>query len=163
VRSMIKKTLLIPALVVTVVGASLWATTQTYAQDTNDPQTNLVQRIATKFNLNKDDVKKVFEEDRQEHHVQMQQKFEERLTQLVKDGKLTEDQKTKVLAKFKEMEASHEAEMDSVESSTPEERKTKMKAHKDELAQWAKDNGIDLNVLFDGHKGMMIRGGKHLQ
>lgn len=146
-----------------VVGASFFATTQTYAQDKTDMQTNLVQKIASKFNLNKDDVQKVFEEDRQEHHVQMQKDFEDRMSQLVKDGKITEEQKTKILAKFKEMEASHEAEMDQMKSMTREERQAKMKAHKDELEKWAKDNGIDLSVLFDGHKGMMIRGGKHMQ
>jgi hypothetical protein len=156
---MIRKTLLIPALVVTVIGSSLWATTQTFAQDTN-PQTSLVQKIADKFNLNKNDVQKVFDDQKTEHRTQMKQTLETRLSQLVKDGKITEDQKVKILAKFSEMEGNRQANMDKMKSMTPEERKTAMKTHKDELQSWAKDNGIDPQYLFVGHKGGMRMGWK---
>lgn len=154
-----KKILLVPALVVTVVGASLWASTQTFAQTpTSDPHAALVQKLADKFNLNKDEVQKVFDEQRVEHKVIMKQKMEDKLSQLVKDGKITEEQKTKLQNKLNEMHANREAEMEEMKSMTPEQRKEAMKAHKEELKKWAQENDIDLNVFMEEHEGKIKMG-----
>lgn len=156
-----KKSLLLPAIALTIVGSALFVT-QASAQGVNNPQQSLVQKIAEKFNLNKDEVQAVFDEDRAEHHVQMQKRFEKRLSQLVTDGKLTEDQKTKILAKFTELEANRKADMEKMKSLTSDERKTAIEAHRNELQQWADENGIDLKSLglfgrhgMQEHHGMM--------
>ena len=161
-----KKALLLPAIALTMAGTVLFATQspmvsgQTFAQEASNPEQTLIEKIAEKFHLNKDEVKAVFTEHKEEHRVQMQEKFEERLSQLVKDEKITEEQKAKILTKFSEIHANREAEMEKLKSKTPEQRHEVMKAHHDELQQWAKENGIDLESLglfvFKTDKGMAI-------
>ena len=124
------------------------------AQEITDPQSALVEKIATKFGLNKDEVQKVFDEERTEMHAQMQLKQEERLSQLVKDGKITEAQKTLIINKQKEMQTQRKANKDSFKDLTPEERKTQMESKKAELDAWAKENGIDPTYLFPGKEMM---------
>lgn len=109
----------------------------------NSAGQSLVDKIATKFNLNKDDVQKVFDQDREEHRQEMQQKLEDRLSKAVSDGKITEQQKTLILNKVQEMQSNKE----SLKDKTPEERRSLMKAKHDELTQWAKDNNIPLQYL----------------
>jgi hypothetical protein len=142
-----KKSLLVPALALTMAGTVLFAT-QTFAQGTNDPQTSLVQKIAEKFNLNKDDVQKVFDEERNNRESGMQKQMESRLTQAVQDGKITEEQKKLILDKVSSLHASRTAEMDKMKSMTADQRKEAMKTHKDELKTWADQNGIDLKSIL---------------
>lgn len=99
---------------------------------------SLVDKIATTFNLNKDEVQKVFDEDRQTHESERQAKTKERLEQAVKDGKLTQEQVDKILAKQQEMESS----MNDLRDQTEEERKAAMETKRTELEEWAKNNNI---------------------
>lgn len=69
---------------------------------------------------------------RSEKKSLMQKNLEANLAQLVKDGKITEDQKNKILNKTKELQTQHEAK-------------------KTELEKWAKDNNIDLQYFRFGH------------
>jgi hypothetical protein len=65
--------------------------------------------------------------------------FEERLTQAVADGKITEEQKEKILDKHEEMQA----KMESLKDLEPEERKAQMQTLHEELKKWAEENNID--------------------
>lgn len=123
---------------------------------TNSPQDSIIDRIAAKFNLDEEEVAQVFEEERAEREAARQQKVEDRLTQAVEDGKLTEEQKAKTLAKLEELQAVREAWQDK----TPEERhEAKHELHA-ALEQWAEDNGIPLEYL---HIGVRHHGpGMHL-
>jgi hypothetical protein len=155
-----KKALLIPALALTMAGSVLFAT-QTFAQGTSgtDPHMTIIQKLAEKFNLNQSDVQAVFDEARDEHHAEMEKNFEEKLSQLVTHGKITEDQKTKIIAKKAEMEANRERNHESFTSMTPEERRAVMEKQRDALKQWADDNGIAVQYLFGfGRGGHMMRG-----
>lgn len=120
------------------------------AQSSTSGGTSLVDKIAQKFNLNKSDVQKVFDEDRASHEAERQQKMEERLTQAVKDGKLTQAQADAIKAKLQEMKTF----MDSLKDKTEQERRDAMKTKMDELKQWAADNNIPKGYLPMGH-GMM--------
>ena len=156
-----KKKLLLSAAVVTLAGLSYFGTGYTFAQSTDSQSTTLVQKIATKFGLNQTDVQAVFDEHRDEHHQQMQTRFEEKLTQLVKDGKLTEEQKTKIIAKFSEMKEQNDTTREAMRDKTPEERKAARDTKQEELKTWAEANGIDVDVLtgaFGPGRGM----GKHM-
>lgn len=135
-------------------------TMQSFASaDEIDPEPALVEKIASKFNLNKDEVQKVFDEERNEMHEKMQQKNNERLSQLVTEGKITDTQKNLIQNKQKELKEQRVANKDSFKDKTPEQRKTEMESKKAELDAWAKENGIDLQYLFQqlgvemGHKG----------
>lgn len=118
---------------------------QAATNTTNDGSTEqtLVDKIATKFNLKKDDVQAVFDQDREEHRQERQQKLEERLSKAVSDGKITEQQKALILDKLQEMQTY----MESLKDKTPKERHNLMKAKRDELTNWAKDNNIPLQYL----------------
>lgn len=105
----------------------------------NSKKDDLVSKIASHFNLNKDEVQNVFDENRAEHQEERQAKREERLTSAVESGKLTEDQKTKILAKMEENRAFFE----SLKDMSPAERKAAQNKHKAEMEAWAKENGID--------------------
>ncbi|MEK9195805.1 MAG: hypothetical protein AAB914_00385 [Patescibacteria group bacterium] len=105
----------------------------------------LPEKIASKFNLNKDEVKKVFEEERTSHEAERQKSFSDKLQKLVDEGKLTADQKSKVEAKFKEMHEQREANKDS--NLTKEQHRAEMKTHRDELKKWADENKIDLDLI----------------
>ena len=88
--------------------------------------------------MNKDDVQSVFDENRAEHQQERKAKLENRLTKAVQNGKLTEDQKAKILAKIDENKAFFE----SLKDMEPAERKTALDNHKKEMEAWAKENGI---------------------
>lgn len=151
------KKVLLPAVAFAVLGASIFGVNYAHADQTSNPESTIVQKLADKFNLNKDDVQKVFDEEHAAREAKMQTKNEERLSQLVTDGKITQAQKTLILNKQKEMKAEREANRGSNSTKTQDERKTEMEAKKAELDKWAKDNGIDPQYLMGGfgkgHKG----------
>lgn len=83
------------------------------------------------------DVQRGMKEQRQKHQ-------QERLAQLVKDGKLTQIQanklKAKQIAMMQKREGAHK-------ETDPAKRKAAHDAIRVEMQQWAKENGIDLNVI----------------
>lgn len=117
----------------------------------------LVDKIATKFNLSKDDVQKFFDEEHASREAEREKTQSERLQKLVDEGTITSDQKTALEAKLKEMRAEREVNKSSMSSLTPQERKAKIKEHRGEMEEWAKSQGIDLTKLdglFMGQRGM---------
>jgi hypothetical protein len=138
-------------------GPSLGVQTANAATDTStDPMSGLVQKIADKFNLNKDEVQAVFDAQRTEMEAERTQEMKDRLAQAVKDGKLTQDQADKITAKLAEMKANRE----DLSGKTPEERHEAMKAARDEIKKWAEDNNIPmeyLRIVGGGHGGLHLR------
>lgn len=106
-------------------------------------QDKLVDKIAQKFNLKRDDVQKVFDENRAEHEKQHQERVKTKLDQAVKDGKITQDQENKILAKLDELQKDRE----SMKGKSTQEHKAAMEKKKAELDQWAKDNNIPEDFL----------------
>ena len=144
----INKKLVTLAAIATVAGSSVLggaAIAATNNDDGNYPP--IVDKIAAKFNLDKEEVKKVFDEERSEHQAEHQQKLEERLTQAVNDGKLTEDQKTKLLAKMEELAAERQTEKESRQD------------RRQEFEDWAEENGIKLSEVLPKIVGGPRRGG----
>ncbi len=115
----------------------------------------IVQKLAQKFNLNEADVQAVFDEEKEEHFADMQARWNERLDDLVNDGKITKGQKDAVLEKHEEMHNS----MLELKDLSPEERKSKMKEIHDEFEKWAEEQGIDLPLM--GHFKMGFNKGFH--
>lgn len=128
------------------------------AQNTNgEPFSTLVQKIADKFNLKKEDVQAVFDQDRTDRQKEMEAKKSAALDQLVKDGKITQDQKQLIINKRKEMEANRQSEIQNMQGKTQEEKQTireankiKMETERKELDDWATQNGIDVKYLMGG-------------
>ena len=148
----LKKSVIAAAAVATVGVAGLTATQAVLAatDSTDSPESSLVDKLATKFGLNKSDVQAVFDEE----HSEREAKADERLQALVDDGTITAEQKTAIEAKIAEMKAQRESERDSFKDLSADERKAKMEEKKAELESWAEENGIDLSDL----KGVLMGG-----
>jgi hypothetical protein len=99
----------------------------------------VIQRIIDKFNLNKDEVKNVMNDFRIEKQKDAQANFEEKLSQAVKDGKLTEEQKAKILEFHNKMQE----QKVNWQSLMPTERKEKIQALKKEMQDWVNSQGIN--------------------
>lgn len=141
-----KKIAVIPAIAGLIGSAGLTAKVlaETGTSDDSGPSISLVQRIANYFSLDKNEVQKVFDENKADRINDRQQKLETRLDQAVKDGKLTSEQKEKLLAKLKELQG--QIKDDRVNDR--KEHRQQMQQNRDELKQWAKDNGINLEEVL---------------
>lgn len=100
------------------------------ADDNNPMHQTLISRIAQKFNLKAADVEAVFEAVRDEKQDEMKAKREEKLSQAVKDGVITEAQKTTLLAKM-------------------EEHMGERQQNREEMQSWFREQGIDETKLRD--------------
>lgn len=116
-------------------------TTSGMASARSGGQDNMADAIANKFKLNKTEVQQVMKEQREQNHEARQQQH---LAELVKDGKLTQEQADKLKAKHETMEAKREAARNEQD---PAKRKAAMESIRAEMQQWAKDNGIDLSAI----------------
>jgi hypothetical protein len=123
-----------------------------YAQATTTGK-SLVDEIAQRFGLKKADVQQVFDQHKTETMQNRQQMMSDKLELLVKDGKLTEDQKVKLQAKLEERKNN----MQDFKNLTKDQIKAKMDQEKADFDNWAKENNIDVNALGLNF-GMGMRG-----
>jgi hypothetical protein len=158
-----KSKYLFPILGLAALGAVSLGTIQVLAHNTtsSDGKT-IVQKLAERFNLPQGEVQQVFDDHKTQLKTDMQKKVDDRLSQAVTEGKLTEEQKQKILAKQKELQSQMAANRDKPKDMTPEQSREEMQKQRDELEKWAKDNGIDTQYLMGpfmkgDHKG--FRGG----
>lgn len=138
-----------------------------YAADAAEAErTSLVDRIIAQFNLNKDEVQKVVEQERAQRQQENRDRVTASLTDAVTQGKITEEQKNMILAKHEDMQKTR------TETRTAGDRTANRAARaqeRQELEQWAKDNNIDAQYMMMGNgmgrggdgagKGGMQRGG----
>ncbi|MDD3888067.1 MAG: hypothetical protein PHN19_04815 [Patescibacteria group bacterium] len=113
----------------------------------SEQKDSFIQKLATKFNLNQDEVQKFFDEFRQERHQEMQKNMEEKLDQAVKNNKITNEQKGKILEKMQEMKKEGNDQSSSKKGQSRQ-------LHKEEMEKWAQENNIDLNLLRPFGKGL---------
>jgi hypothetical protein len=165
INKTVKRSLLVGGVVSTVGLASLASVGMAAAAtDNSSSQQNLVDKIAQKFNVNKDDVQKVFDEDRAAHEAEHEKAQAERLQKLVDNGTITAAQKTAIEAKLKELKAERQANKDEFKNLSEDQRKAKMDEKRTELESWAKEQGLDLSKLrgvFRGPGGHGGPGGPH--
>jgi hypothetical protein len=141
------KKLLLPILLFTVVGVGAVTATPSFAQGTVASQESLVQMIADKFHLPVSDVQGVFDQHRTTREANQQVRLDEKLSQLVKNGKITDMQKTAILAKAKELEDNRQANLQKHKSMTLEQKKEARKQEMAALQSWATSNGLQLTDL----------------
>jgi len=138
----LKNKLLVLAITAVVIGGAAWAGSTRALAATTGKYPPVVQKLIDKFGLKETEVQTVIEEARTEQQTTMQTRMEERLTDAVGNGKITEAQKTAILAKWKEISAKRETE-------------------RQELSDWAKQNGLESDYgfgWFGGH-GRGMHGG----
>lgn len=125
------------------IGATTLATT-------SEPQDDFASKIATRFNLSKEEVKKFLNEEHQAREQEREKRMSETLQKKVDDGTITAEQKQKLEAKLKELHEVRKKEKEQNQGSRPsrEEMKAKHDTQKAELEKWASENGIDLEKVL---------------
>ncbi len=162
-----KKHLVIAASVATIGLAGLGAGVAHAATSSStkaDPMSSLVDKIATKFNLNKSEVQQVFDAQKTEMQAQRETEVKADVAKLVTDGKITQAQADLINAKREELEKQRETDRASFDSMSDADRKTAMDKKKTDLESWAKTNGIDtqyLRYVMGGGHGHGGPGGHH--
>ena len=142
---------------ITAIGlASIIGISTTNAAPSSN-HTSIVEKIAQTFNLNKDDVQSVFDEEHKARMKEHQKEAQERLATAVTEGKITQEQADAITAKREEMKTF----MESLKDSTEEQRKEAMKNKTEELKTWAQDNNIPIEYLRPEGPGMHGMKGMH--
>lgn len=121
---------------------------------------SLIDKIASTFNLDRNKVEKVFNDQHAEHKENHLIMIKQRLQKLVDEGTITGAQKTAIEVKLVDLKQQHETDKASYKNLNPEQRKEKMKQKRADLENWAKEQGLDLSKLsgiFSGH-GLQGRG-----
>lgn len=156
---MTKYKYLIPGFIAVAIATAIGATTIS-AQESGSNGLTMVQRIAQRFNLNESEVQQVFDEEHAERKAQMRTRLEERLSEAVTEGEITEEQKQAILDKHDEMHNKMEALKDS--DLTHKQRHEQMRAFHEEMKAWAEEEGLDMkDLMFIGKGfGKGIRGGR---
>jgi len=113
----------------------------------------IVDNLASKFNLKPDEIEQVFQETRKQNH-------EERLSQLVTDGKITEEQKTYIAAHQEEMMQKRDELKD--QGKTMEEIHDALEADREEFKSWMEEQGIDMPMGPEG-RGDRKGGGRGMR
>jgi DNA-binding MarR family transcriptional regulator len=166
-----KKSLLIAAVtavsLVSFAGVGLVSAdtvTNTGARDSG-----LVKAIADTFKLNQSDVQKVIDDQRTKNYAERMATANERvrteLSQLVKDGKLTQAQADAVTTKRTELQSQRSANRTTMQNKTETERHAQMQKDRDALDAWLKGQGIATEYRYllmgghGGHKGYEGRDG----
>lgn len=120
---------------------------------------SLIDKLAAHFNLDKNEVEKVFAEHHEEKRANLGAKIEEKLAKAVEAGYITEAQKTAILEKHQELKDYRQ----SINDKPIEERRELMKAKHEELRKWAEENGLKKFAHFlhgFGHGKMIIKDGQ---
>ncbi len=112
------------------------------ANSTDSPRANMVDAIASRFNLDKNEVGKAFDEQHEKMKSERDQQITDKVAQLVSDGKLTQTQADAINGKRAELAAQREANRDTFHDMSADERKAKMEAQRTALEKWAEENNI---------------------
>lgn len=120
------------------------------SSDSDNPMSSLIDKLAAKFNLNKDEIQAVFDADRNEHEAEMKADQQERLAQAVTDGMLTQDQADHITAALEEIDT---LRGNSSPENESDETRDAVRAKMDALRDWAKENNIDHQYIMGGHGG----------
>ncbi|MFC2145647.1 hypothetical protein ACFLQQ_04880, partial [Actinomycetota bacterium] len=128
-------------------------------EETRDEYPLLVERFAERFDLDPDEIMEFFDELKEEKRADAEERFEDRLDELVKDEKITEDQKEAILAKKGELKTFKAG----LEDMTISEAREAMKEIHEGLKDWAEENDLDLKNFFprEGAHSFGLKGFKH--
>lgn len=143
------KSILLPTLAAVFIGGAILSTSHVLAQGSNN-QATLVERLATAFGKNQDDVQAVFDQFHTDRQAERTAQYEAKLTEAVQNGSLTDAQKQLILAKHAELQAQRATEFETMRNLSSDERRALMQQRHDEMEAWASSNGIDESLLLMG-------------
>ncbi|CAN5434173.1 hypothetical protein BH10PAT3_BH10PAT3_1820 [soil metagenome] len=141
-----KKKLMMAATVATIslsgLGAVGLASAATNSSSSSSTGSSLVDKLVAKFGLKKADVQAVFDQEHTEREAQRLTEVQARLKTAVSNGKLTQAQSDAVIAKYKEIQATRQANHATMDTKTDAERKVAIDAERNEFDKWVTDNNI---------------------
>jgi hypothetical protein len=144
-----------------LAGTAVHAATTTSANtgsatEATNPMSNLVAKIAAKFNLNTSDVQAVFDENRTANRAAMQAK----VAAALKTAGFTDSQITALQIKQSEQRDANKAWRAAHPNATQTEKKAHHDSEETAMEAWAKEQGIDMTKVQDaletagiGHMG----------
>lgn len=160
-----KTKIIIPTLIISLIFSSFLLIKPVYAQESQPGPfgffKNFFSQVAQKFGFKKNPVtdQQNFQDGQKDRPqgspngsprsfpsgspMSLENMLEERLDKLVSDGKITEEQKTAILAKIEALQAEY-----SLDSLTGEERQEKMQEMMEKLKTWAQEQGIDQTYIM---------------
>lgn len=125
-------------------GLLLYNTTGAQA-DSETGSDTFISALATRFNLNADEVSSFFQEQREARQAERETERSKKLEQAVTDGVITAEQKAALEAQHETMKAEMEANRESGEKPSEEDRESRREA----METWAEEQGIDLEALHE--------------
>lgn len=117
----------------------------------------VAEKLATRFNLNKDEVSAFMTEQQEARHAEMEKK----VTESLKSAGFSDEQITALQNKKQEQRAEHEEWRNANPDATQDERQAHRQAEKAEFETWAKGQGIDLTKVRDTLKESGFGRGMH--
>lgn len=152
-KQVITAGILVSALALT----GLYGVSSVRAAETDTNFSPVVQKLVEKYNLNKDEVKVVMNEERASHQAERKVEFSARLDALVTSGKITTEQKAGIIAKHDELNAKREALRD--QNHERGAMHTQMQAIRTEMSDYLKSIGLDESILPEkGSRGKGMGG-----
>lgn len=144
----IKRSLIIGTAVAIASAGSLGAASMVSATEspgaTDTGNTSIIDKIASRFNLDKNEVQAVFDEEHQARETEREAHEKQMLDKAVSSGKLTQAQADHIAQVMSEIRALHnEAEPGRLTSDALDQIKSKM----DALHDWAEANNIDVPFM----------------
>ncbi len=151
-----KKPLLIAA-VVSSIGLAGFIGISTVSAATPTKPDSLASSIATKFHLNVADVQSVFNEHKSEREASREANLDKHLSEEVTKGKLTDSQKSLIIAERQKVLSEVQTNIASTKNKTPADKRAAAKALRSEVEKWATDNNIPkkyihLVLRMEGHE-----------
>lgn len=157
IKKINKKNLLLPIAILATAGViSLGAVSANAYFGNGERHDDMVKELSVKLGVDESKVSAIFEEMHKEQQQEMENRLSERLDEAVASGEITEAQKKAILTKHEEMRDEHEADRESFQSMTPEQRRETRQTDRDEMEAWAEEQGIDLEYFMGpmgGHMG----------
>lgn len=150
-----KKLLIASALALPSIG--LAGTALAVSNDGAGLNDQMAEKLATRFNLNKDEVSAFMLEQREEKRAETEAK----VTEALKAAGFTDAQIAELQAKKGEQREAMKTWRDANPEATREEMKAHHEAEKAEFEAWATEQGIDLSKARETLKDSGIGRGMH--
>ena len=148
---MYSKKIIIPVAVATIGASAIFGTGAVFAQSTNTPLSGLAQMIAQKFNIDQNQVQSVLDQyssQKKANRLQkMQQGEDQRLSNLVSQGKITSDQKTAIENELKNLKAKY---FSNFQGQTADQRKQAVQNFRTDFQAWLRSQNIDPSIFKPG-------------
>lgn len=141
---MTKTKLILPAALI-VTGLVLFAGVNGASAQTGTQFPPMIQALVDHFKLNPTEVQQVVNETKQNQAANREKSFEDHLTALINEGKLTDSQKQAIITKLSDVRNQIQNIRNS--SATASDKRTEMQKVMTDLRTWVQGQGLDWGLI----------------